>query len=182
MGQKIPVIPIILVVLMATITVGILLEEPKSGDSSFVFGSAHEHASISLIINGDKFDFTGKEFQLQSSFIHLENFDGYVIHRHSKDVTIGYLFDTLNFGLSSDCIIPPNGKKYCANSENTLKFYINEKKIDNLRDYLIFDGDFILISYGSENQDEISKQLKELRDRGFPFQIRAPNENDLSKF
>ncbi len=181
MKQKIPVIPIVLVGLMAAITVIIILEEPKSDDSSYVFGSAHEHASISVRIHGEQFDFTKPQFQLQSSFIHLENFNGYVIHRHSKDVTIGYLFDTLNFGLSQDCIIPPSREKYCSNSDYSLKFYVNEKKVDDLRNYLIFDGDFILISYGLENQEQLNKQLEELKARGFPFQIREPNKNNLSK-
>ena len=157
---------------MSSITLGILLEESKTDDSTFVFGSAHEHASISVKILGDEFDFTKPEFQLQSRFIHFENYDGYVIHRHSKDVTIGYLFETLNIGLTSDCIVYPDRTKFCSNENNTLKFYINGKKVDDLRDYLIFDGDLILISYGSENQEEITKQLAELKSRGFPFKLR----------
>ena len=73
MKKKIPVTWIVLVGLMSSITLGILLEESKTDDSTFVFGSAHEHASISLKILGDEFDFTKPEFQLQSRFIHFEN-------------------------------------------------------------------------------------------------------------
>ena len=182
MKRKIPVIWIVLVGLMSSITLGVLLEEPKTEYSTFVFGSAHEHASISIKIFGDEFDFTKPEFQLQSNFIHLENSDGYVIHRHTKDVTIGYLFETLNIGLLSDCIIFPDGRKFCSNEDYTLKFYINEKKVDDLTDYIIFDGDLILISYGSENSEEVAEQLAELKSRGFPFKLREKNNNYLSKF
>ena len=167
---------------MSSITLGVLFDESKADDSTFVFGSAHEHASITVRIFGDEFDFTKPEFQLQSRFIHLENFDGYVIHRHSKDVTIGYLFETLNLGLLSDCIVFADGTKFCSNEDYTLKFYINEKKVGDLRDYLIFEGDLILISYGSENQEEVAEQLAELKSRGFPFKLREKNDNYLSKF
>lgn len=166
---------------MSSITLGVLLEEPKTSDSTFVFASAHEHASIFVKIFGEEFDFTKPEFQLQSSFIHLENSDGYVIHRHSKDVSIGYLFETLNFGLYSDCIVFPDGAKFCSNVDYTLKFYINGKKVDDLRDYIIFEGDLILISYGAESQEEVLEQLAELKSRGFPFQLREKNDNYLSR-
>lgn len=166
---------------MASITMGILFEESKMDASKFVFGSAHEHASISIKIFGDDFDFTKPEFQLQSPFIHLENSNGYVIHRHSTEVTIGYFFETLNIGLFSDCIIFGDRAKYCSNDDFALKFYVNGKKVDNLRDYLIFDGDLILISYGAENQEEIKEQLAELKSRGFPFKLRESNDDYLSK-
>jgi hypothetical protein len=181
MNTKIPVTWIVIIGLMSSITLGILFEELKADDSTFVFGSAHEHASISVRNFGSEFDFTKPEFQLQSSFIHLENSNGHVIHRHSKNVTIEYLFETLNIGLLSDCIVFHDGTKFCSNEEYTLKFYINGKKVDELRDHIIFDGDLILISYGSENQKEVAEQLAELKSRGFPFKFKEKNNDYLSK-
>jgi len=181
MKTKIPVTWIVLLGLMLSITLGILLEQPKTANySTFVFGSAHEHASISVKIFEDWFDFTKPEFQLQSPFIHLENSNGYVIHRHSKDTAIGYLFETLNLGLTHDCFVFHDGKEFCSNDVYTLKFYINEKKVDDLRDYLIFEGDLILISYGAESTEEITEQLAELKARDFPFKLRENNDNNLS--
>ncbi len=172
MSTKFPLTWIVLLGLMSSITIGVLYEESKNDESRFIFGSAHEHASISIKIFGEEFDLAKQSFQLQSPFIHLENFDGHVIHRHSQYVTIGYLFKTLNLGLTKDCLILPNEEKFCSNEEYSLKFYVNEKKMLDLLDYLIFDGDFILISYGSESQEEIELQLKELKDKGFPFKLR----------
>ncbi len=181
MKTKIPVTWIVLLGLMSSITLGILLEQPKTAShSTFVFGSAHEHASISVKIFDDPFDFSQERFQLQSSFIHLENNNGYVIHRHSVGVTIGYLFETLNLGLLKDCFVFQHGKEFCSNDDYTLKFYINEKRVDGVRDYIIFEGDLILISYGAETQDEIERQFAEQNKRGFPFQIRERNSNNLS--
>ena len=180
MNTKIPVTWIVIIGLMSSITLGILFEELKAGDSPFVFGSAHEHASISVRVFGGEFDFTKPEFQLQSDFIHLENSNGHVIHRHSNGATLGYLFETLNIELRSDCIIFNGETKFCSNEDYSLKFYINEKKVDDLRDYQILNGDLILISYGSETQEEIKKQFKEQKERGFPFQLRERNGNNLS--
>jgi hypothetical protein len=180
MNTKIPVTWIVLLTLMSAITIGVLLEEPKIEESNFVFGSAHEHASIYVKIFDDPFDLTQQRFQLQSPFIHLENNNGYVIHRHSVGVTIGYLFQTLNLGLTQDCFVFHDGKEFCSNDDYTLKFYINERQVDDLRDYLIIDGDFILISYGAETQEEIDRQFAEQKERDFPFKLREKNSNNLS--
>ena len=63
MKTKISVTWIVLLGLMSSITLGVLLEEAKTDESTFIFGSAHEHASISVKIFGDEFDFTKPEFQ-----------------------------------------------------------------------------------------------------------------------
>ena len=170
MTIKIPVTWIVLLGLMLSLTVA-ALAEPIPDVTRFVFGSAHEHASIIIKIHGDSYDLTKEQFQLTSPYIHLENYNGHVIHRHSEDVKLGFLFDTLNVGLTKDCISFEE-TEFCSNDEYSLKFYINEKKVQDIRDYIIFEGDLILISYGNETQEGINAQLKELKDKGFPFQLR----------
>ena len=179
MNTKLPLTWIVLLGLMLAITVGALLE-PKPEYNTFVFGSAHEHASLLVKIHDDPFDFTQEQFQLQSPFIHLENDNGYVIHRHSQGITLENLFQTLNLGISKDCFVFDDGTEFCSNEDYMLKFYINERQVDDLRDYQIFNGDYILISYGAENPEEIKKQFKEQKERGFPFQLRERNGNNLS--
>jgi len=90
------------------------------------------------------------------------------------------MFKTLNLGLFPDCFVFHDGRDFCSNEDYTLKFYINEKKVDGLRDYLIFEGDLILISYGSENPEKIAEQLAELKARDFPFQLRDNIDNYLN--
>lgn len=163
---------------MAAITIAALIEYKEE---SFVFGSAHEHASISIIILGDEFDLSKPKFQLQSPFIHLENNNGYVIHRHSEHVTLGYLFDTLNLKISQDCFVNPKGSKFCSNDDYSLKLYINENRVDDIQDYIIWDGDFILIAYGDYSEEQIEQYFTQQKLRGFPFEIPDKTKNYLSK-
>jgi hypothetical protein len=43
-----------------------------------------------------------------------------------------------------------------------LKFFINGIQVDGIRDYVVSQGDRILISYGSEDLKEIQEQFDEL--------------------
>jgi hypothetical protein len=127
-----------------------------------VLRDAHEHASILVKISGDKFDFSGIQFQLMSPWIHFEGSNGNTIHRHSNGITLGYLFDTLHLGLSQDCFVFHDKREFCTNDDYELKFYINGEKVSDIRDYEIFDNDKILISYGSETPEEVEEHLAEL--------------------
>lgn len=139
---------------------------PDSGSlfipEGHVLGDAHEHASILVKIYGDKFDFSHPQYQVRSSWIHFEGLDGNTIHRHSKGITLGYLFDTLDLKLSSECFVFVDGREFCTNQEDSLKFYINGIQAEDIRDYVISQGDRILISYGPEDTKEIQEQLDEL--------------------
>ena len=127
-----------------------------------MLGDAHEPASILVKIFGDKFDFSHPDFQIRSSWIHFEGLEGNTIHRHSKGITLGYLFDTLNLKLSSECFVFFDGREFCTNHDYSLKFFINGIQYDDIRDYVISQGDRILISYGPEDMQEIQEQLIEL--------------------
>lgn len=180
MSSKFSVTWIVLLGLMLGITIAAVMDSQKIDNSNFIFGSAHEHASLAVKIHGDSFDFSLEQYQLQSPFIHLENNNGYVVHRHSVGVTIGYLFETLNFELSKECLVIDDGRKFCTDNVDSLKFFINGRQVVDIRDYIIFDGDLILISYGDETQNELEQQFKEQIERGFPFQIRERNNGNLA--
>ena len=49
-----------------------------------------------------------------------------------------------------------------TNEDYSIKFYINEKLVEDIRQYVIQEDDRILISYGNEDQLAIEKQLAEL--------------------
>ena len=136
-------------------------------DGAGMLGDEHEHAGILVKIFGDTFDFTAPTYQIKSSWIHFEESDGKTVHRHASGVTLGYLFDTLNIGLDDKCYRFPDGRNFCTvedkeGEEYSLKFYINHEKVKDISDYVINDGDRILISYGNESQEKINDQLKEL--------------------
>ncbi len=125
-------------------------------------GDEHEHASLLVRIFGDKFDFSVPSYQIKSSWIHFEESDGTTIHRHSSGVKLGYLFESLNIGIDDKCFNFPDGRQFCTNEDYSIKFFINHEMVVDIRDYVFKDQDRILISYGSESQEEIEEQLREL--------------------
>ena len=125
-------------------------------------GDQHEHASMLVRIFGDQFDFSATTYQVKSAWIHFESSDGETIHRHASGVTLGYLFENLNIYIDDDCFVFSDGRQFCTNEDYSLKYYINHAVVDNINDYVFEDKDRILISYGSENQEQIMEQLDEL--------------------
>ena len=125
-------------------------------------GDEHEHASLLVRIFGDKFDFAVPSYQIKSSWIHFEDSDGTTIHRHASGVTLGYLFANLNIGIDSECYIFPDGRQFCTNEDYSLKYYINHQNVKDINDYVLKEGDRILLTYGSETPEQIEEQLIEL--------------------
>ena len=125
-------------------------------------GGEHEHASLLVRIFNDKFDFAVPSYQIKSGWIHFEESDGTTIHRHASGVTLGYLFDSLNIGIDSKCYAFPDGRQFCTNEDYSIKYYLNHQLVDGINDYVIQDGDRILITFGNETPEQIEEQLIEL--------------------
>jgi len=126
-----------------------LNDEETSSPTLGVLRDEHAHAEILVIINGNEIDFSLPIFQLNSKWIHFENFNGKVIHRHSSGSTLGYFFDTLGIGLTSDCFVYPNGDHFCSTENIPFEFYINQELVPTIRDHIIQEGDEITINLGS---------------------------------
>jgi hypothetical protein len=125
-------------------------------------GGEHEHASLLVRIFDDKFDFSVPTYQIKSSWIHFEESDGTTIHRHASGVMLGYLFETMNIGINSECYVFPDGRQFCTNEDYSLKYYINHQLVKDIIDHVIQDGDRILITFGNETPEQIEEQLAEL--------------------
>jgi len=136
---------------------------PGGPENAGALGSEHSHAGILVKIFGDTFGFDGPAFQIKSIWIHFEGRDGTTIHKHATGVTLEYLFDTLSIGLDDQCYVFPDGKSFCTNEDFTLKFFINEESISDIRDYEIDEGDQILIVFGAETPEEIEGYLLQLK-------------------
>jgi hypothetical protein len=144
----------------AFVTMG--TDTPGAPPGAGKLGDEHEHASLLVRIFGDKFDFSATTYQIKSSWIHFEESDGDTIHRHSSGVTLDYLFGTLGLDIDEDCYIFGDGRQFCTNEDYSLKYFINGDSVNNINDYVIQDDDRILISYGSETEDQIADQMNEL--------------------
>ena len=125
-------------------------------------GDEHEHASLLVRIFGDKFDFDSPAYQIKSSWIHFEDSDGTTIHRHSSGVTLDYLFANIGIGIDNECYKFPDGRQFCTNEDYSLKYFINHEPVKDIYDYVLEEGDRILITYGSETPEQIEEQLREL--------------------
>ena len=125
-------------------------------------GDEHEHASLLVRIFGDKFDFDGPAYQIKSSWIHFEDSDGTTIHRHSSGVTLDYLFANIGINIDNECYKFPDGRQFCTNEDYSLKYFINHEPVKDINDYVLEEGDRILITYGSETPEQIEEQLMEL--------------------
>lgn len=127
-----------------------------------LYGDEHVHASILVVIFGDRFDFSGPSFQIQNRWIHFEAQDGTTIHRHSSGVTTGYLFETLDIAVDEECYVFPDGREFCTNEDFVLRYYVNGEPVDSINDYVFDDQDRILVTYGNEDPEAINEYLAEL--------------------
>ena len=135
---------------------------PGAPENAGKLGAEHIHASMLVKIFGDKFDFSTPNYQVKTPWIHFENQDGDTVHRHSTGVELEFLFNSMNIAVDDNCFVFPDGRQFCTNEDYSLKFYVNEQLVKDLRQYIIQEDDRILITYGNEDQLTIDSQLAEL--------------------
>ncbi|MBT3474782.1 MAG: protein-disulfide isomerase [Thaumarchaeota archaeon] len=135
---------------------------PGAPENAGKLGAEHIHASMLVNIFGDKFDFSTPNYQVKTPWIHFENQDGDTIHRHSTGVELEFLFNSMNIATDENCFVFPDGRQFCTNEDYSLKFYINQQLVEDIRKYIVQEDDRILITYGNEDQLAIDKQLAEL--------------------
>jgi len=123
------------------------------------FGSDHSHAAVVVFIDDVQLNFGLPVFQLQSKYIHFEDRNPYLIHKHATGVPLDMLFSSFGFNVSSECIRTHN-TEHCINSENSLVFMVNEKIYSDITTYKIKHNDRILISYG--DPEDVTMQLRYL--------------------
>lgn len=136
------------------------IQNPSRTANFGAVGSAHEHAAFSVFINGEAIDFSQDKYQLKNRYIHVEGGDGDTIHKHATGVDIGFFFETLGMRFTSECFTMDNGTQYCNDGTNSLKFFVNGVRNNMYNNYVLKDNDRILLSYGSEEQQQIDEQIK----------------------
>jgi hypothetical protein len=133
------------------------------------YGSTHIHADIKIYLDGKELNLYKPANFEKNQFVHFHETkdktkpNDNVIHIHTKGITLKHFFSSLGLELTENCLIY-DSKKYCNDNQKTLKVYVNGKKINNFSAYEIKDLDKILVSYDSENQEEIKKQIESVGD------------------
>lgn len=128
------------------------------------FGSDHSHAALAVFVDGVQVNFGLSQFQIQSKYIHFENHNPYLIHKHATNVPLEMLFSSFGFRITSECMklsnVDMGGKEFCIDSENSMVFVINGKYYSDIISYEINQNDRILISFGDSGL--VSEQIKYL--------------------
>jgi len=130
--------------------------------------SAHIHADVKVYINGQSINFSQKKYQVTTSYIHFEDGLGGVVHMHATGMNIGHLFNSLDGNFNDNCL-NIEGQSYCTDGSIKLKFYVNGKANNEFDNYVFEDLDKILVSYGSENDSELQKQLNSITNQALKF-------------
>ncbi len=114
------------------------------------FGSDHAHAAIAVFVDGVQLNFGMPIFQLQSKYIHFENNNPYLIHKHATNVPLEMLFASFGLEVTSQCIKHSllSSQMLCTDSGKSMAFLINGKYYSDISSYEIKHDDRILISFG----------------------------------
>lgn len=136
-------------------------------DAIGILGSQHIHADFKVYVNGQALDFAKPDYYMKSAFIHVDNNQNRddassVVHMHAKKVPTWLFFRSLGMKLERDSLTLADGQVLKNENGNTLKFYLNGQKVDELSDYVFQPLDKLLISYGPENDPDIQGQLNSI--------------------
>ncbi len=121
-------------------------------------GSTHTHHDIKMYIAGRQINFAQPGYQLQAQHVHFEGGDGDVVHVHATGVTLGMFLETLAIKLSENCL-EAEGQRYCNEGGRTVKVFLNNEPLEEPAAYVLRNLDRVLISYGSETQEQLQAQL-----------------------
>lgn len=183
---------------------GVVIKECKPSEPGCELRQAvHEHADFALFIRGQQYDFGQERFvshegEELSPNAHVHDPRHTVVHVHREQTTWDEFLSSLGFAISdptlgarpeSTCItLPganenkPTGEKLCNTATETWKFYVNGVKVDGVANMNITDLDRVLISYGSETEEQVRAQLAAVTDQAcIPSEVckdRLPPEGE----
>jgi hypothetical protein len=107
------------------------------------------------------------QFQLSSKYIHFENHNPYLIHKHATGVPLEMLFASFGMKVTPDCIMLNYAEsagiktgRFCTGQDQSLVFYVNGKEYSDISQYVLEQNDRILVSFG--DAESISKHLSYL--------------------
>ena len=161
------IIPIVAAIIAIAVISAVMYSTQQSGNNNNNYGpvgSAHEHAAFAIKINGKQIDFSQPKYQVQSRLIHVEGGDGTTLHRHATGVPFAEFIKSVNMNIEDGCFTLDDGKQYCNNENNKLRFFINGNETESINNYVINPNDRILVIYGNENADQINQELAALRE------------------
>lgn len=137
----------------------------------------HTHSEFMVYIDGKQIDFGATMYQLRAKSVHVEDGIGERIHVHKEGITMGDFLQTLNINFNSTCILSAMEGTYCTNKNKKLVFYVNDEKNTDYENYVINEGDKILLSYGTDNIKEQLESLKKVDDKNDSSTMISPQDS-----
>lgn len=123
----------------------------------------HAHADFKVFLNGKELSFNLKKYDVANPFMHmhLNNPDGdKLIHIEGlANMTINIFFQSLGIKFNATCFILDNVQNFCNQPDKKIRFLVNGKENLEFDYYIPEDSDRILITYGNETGEEITKQM-----------------------
>ena len=117
-------------------------------------------ASFAIFTNGTFRTFSDSMYHNLSEDVYIESSGLNIVNVKKPLVTWDDFFKTMPFKLTKECLTTGTGQTFCTNYNASLKFYLNEMPDPNALDKVINAKDRLLVSYGSENNTEIEKQIE----------------------
>ncbi len=147
----------------------IALTKERMDKNIGILGSQHIHADFKVYVNGHALTFAKPDYYMKSSFMHVDasqNTDdaNSVLHMHATKVPLGIFFRSIGIQLAQNSLMLDNGHALTNTNGNSLKFYLNGHKVDELNDYVFQPLDKLLISYGPDNDPDIVRQINSITD------------------
>jgi len=153
------------------------------------YGSDHAHAAIAVFVDGEQLNFGLPQFQISSRYIHFENHNPYLIHKHATSVPLEMLFASFGMKITQDCIILNYDEsvgiktgRFCTGQDQSLSFYVNGGEYySDISQYVLEHNDRILVSFG--DAESISKHLtylESLKILDIPKKTPQYSENEFS--
>ena len=109
-----------------------------------------------------------------SSFAHLHDMNGNIIHKHARGVTLGFFFRTLGMKFNSTCLEMDDGSAYCSNKNAQMKVYVNGRQNSLYDRYEFEDLDRILVVYGDETPEEIRTLGESITSDACIYSLKCP--------
>lgn len=106
--------------------------------------------------------FTAPMYHNLSKDIYIAADNPNIIRVKKAGVTWDDFFKTLPLRLTKDCLTTGTKETFCTNGNGILRFYLNGKEDTNALDKQIVNGDSLLISFGTESDEQIQKQLQQI--------------------
>lgn len=159
--ESIPVKPIAGILLFGAVIYGVVASglvdfNNRSGDLADgenatigALGSTHEHAQISIILDGNSYSLNKPHFHEITPEAHIHT-DGEpnTLHKEATGVTYGYFLDTWGWEYNETCITTHEDETFCEGGNRSFSFELNGEQIEDPSDHVLEDGERFVIRHG----------------------------------